>query len=80
MFFSVAKNAVRYYHIRIKPNRKLQVPFKRWQILLGDTVQVRSGSDKGKVGKVIKIMRRANKIAIKGVNVKTKQKSNKYEK
>ena len=78
MFFGVAKNAIKYYQIRVKPNRKYQIPFKRWQILLGDIVKVRSGSDKGKVGKVTKIMRKANKITIRGVNVKTTTRSNRF--
>jgi large subunit ribosomal protein L24 len=38
----------------------------------GDTVQVISGSDKGKVGEVLQTFPKTSKITVKGVNVKTK--------
>ena len=38
----------------------------------GDTVQVISGRDKGKVGEVIKTLPRESKVVIQGVNVRTK--------
>jgi large subunit ribosomal protein L24 len=38
----------------------------------GDTVQVISGKDKGKVGEVLRAIPRSSKVVVKGVNVKTK--------
>lgn len=38
----------------------------------GDTVQVVTGSDKGKVGEVLQTFPKTSKITVKGVNVKTK--------
>ncbi|MCW6035125.1 50S ribosomal protein L24 [Spirulina subsalsa FACHB-351] len=38
----------------------------------GDTVQVISGRDKGKVGEVLKAMPKESKVVVKGVNVRTK--------
>ncbi|NJL11430.1 MAG: 50S ribosomal protein L24 [Calothrix sp. SM1_7_51] len=46
--------------------------FHRMHVKAGDTVQVISGSDKGKVGEVIKALPQESKIVVKGVNVKTK--------
>ena len=38
----------------------------------GDTVQIISGHDKGKVGEVLKTIPRESKIIVKGVNIRTK--------
>ena len=38
----------------------------------GDTVQVISGSEKGKVGEVLRAIPETSKVVVKGVNVKTK--------
>ncbi|MBF2045814.1 50S ribosomal protein L24 [Leptolyngbya sp. NK1-12] len=38
----------------------------------GDTVQVIAGSEKGKVGEVLRTFPETSKVLIKGVNVKTK--------
>ena len=38
----------------------------------GDTVVINSGADKGKKGKVLEAMPKANKIVVEGVNIKTK--------
>lgn len=27
---------IKYFSMRVKPNKKLQVPFKNWQIVKGD--------------------------------------------
>ena len=35
----------------------------------GDTVQILSGKDKGKSGKIIEVMRIANKVVVEGVNI-----------
>ncbi|MDH4131676.1 MAG: 50S ribosomal protein L24 [Gemmatimonadota bacterium] len=38
----------------------------------GDTVQVMSGDDKGKRGKVLRVYPKSGRVAIEGVNVVTK--------
>lgn len=38
----------------------------------GDTVQVIAGSEKGKVGEVLRAFPELSKVVVKGVNVKTK--------
>jgi len=38
----------------------------------GDTVQVISGQEKGKIGEVLRVLPEISKVVIKGVNVKTK--------
>lgn len=38
----------------------------------GDTVQVISGSDKGKVGEVLRTIPKLSQVVVQGVNVKTK--------
>jgi len=52
--------------------RPTQVPFKRWKIVRGDTVEILSGKDKGKRGVVQKVMRKENKILVEGVHVQIK--------
>lgn len=38
----------------------------------GDTVQVITGRDKGKVGEILRTLPKLSKVVVKGVNVKTK--------
>jgi large subunit ribosomal protein L24 len=38
----------------------------------GDTVQVISGQDKGKVGEILRTMPKDSKVIVKGVNIRTK--------
>jgi large subunit ribosomal protein L24 len=38
----------------------------------GDTVQVISGRDKGKVGEIVRTLPKLSKVVVKGVNIKTK--------
>lgn len=38
----------------------------------GDTVQVISGKDKGKVGEVLEALPKQSKVVVKGVNIRTK--------
>jgi len=38
----------------------------------GDTVQVISGSYKGKVGKILKVFPKTSQVVVEGVNLKTK--------
>lgn len=40
----------------------------------GDLVKVIAGDDKGKIGKIIKVIRKKQKIIIEKVNIKTKHK------
>ncbi len=42
------------------------------KIKKGDTVYVLSGNDKGKKGEVLEIMPKADKVIVKGVNVRKK--------
>jgi large subunit ribosomal protein L24 len=44
----------------------------RMHVKKGDTVQVVSGSDKGKVGEVLKTFPKKSQVIVKGVNIKTK--------
>lgn len=38
----------------------------------GDTVQVISGHDKGKVGEILQVSPKTSKVVVKGVNIRTK--------
>lgn len=40
----------------------------------GDTVAIVSGKDKGKKGKILKVMPKENRIIVEGINVLTKHK------
>ena len=42
------------------------------KIKKGDTVQVLSGNDKGKTGEVLEVIPKANKVVVKGVNIRKK--------
>ena len=42
------------------------------RIKKGDNVQVLSGNDKGKPGEVLEVMPKADKIVVKGVNIRKK--------
>lgn len=42
---------------------------KKWKIVTGDTVEMMSGEDKRKQGKVLKVLRKKNKLIVKGINV-----------
>ncbi|MGP0129124.1 MAG: 50S ribosomal protein L24 [cyanobacterium endosymbiont of Rhopalodia musculus] len=54
-------------------NKKNPKPQRhRMHVKTGDTVQVISGRDKGKVGEIIKTNPKTSKVVIQGVNVKTK--------
>lgn len=79
MIFGSVASILKYaFSFKVKPNKKPQVPFKNWHIVRGDVVKVRSGADRGKVGKVLKVYRRANAVIVKGVNMRDKQFSNNY--
>ena len=42
------------------------------KLRVDDTVIVNSGVDKGKKGKILKVLRADNKVVVQGVNVRTK--------
>ena len=42
------------------------------KIRKGDNVQVLSGNDKGKTGEVLEVIPAANKIIVKGINIRKK--------
>ncbi|NPA46042.1 MAG: 50S ribosomal protein L24 [Chlorobi bacterium] len=46
---------------------------KKFKIKTGDTVQVMSGKDRGKKGKVLKIIRSKDRVIVEGVNIITKR-------
>ena len=75
MFFSALTTKIRYGLPRIKPTKKLQVTFRNWKIVKGDTVKIRTGLSKGTVGKVLKVYRKSNRILVEGANLKTVKKS-----
>jgi large subunit ribosomal protein L24 len=50
-----------------KPSEALKMHVKR-----GDTVQVISGREKGKIGEITRVFPKESKVIVEGVNVKTK--------
>ena len=50
----------------------LHSSMNKLRIKKGDTVKVLSGKDKGKTGKVIKVMPKIGKITVENVNTRTK--------
>lgn len=42
-------------------------------------MQVRAGDDKGKIGRVVKVLRKMNRVVIRGVNVNEYSKSKSFE-
>lgn len=57
-----------------KANRGKNQPVTRYRMHVkkGDTVQVITGRDKGKVGEILQTLPKLSKVVVKGVNVKTK--------
>jgi hypothetical protein len=53
-----------------KPNKPLQKVFQTWTIVRGDFVQIRTGDDRGKVGKVLKVLRKINRVVVRGINMR----------
>ena len=55
-------------------NKKL-VPIKNWKVYTGDMVyiynqvEVISGKDKGKQGRILKVYRKTNKVKVEGINI-----------
>jgi large subunit ribosomal protein L24 len=53
--------------------RKSAAPVRyKMHVKEGDTVQVISGKDKGKVGEVLKALPKQSKVVVKGINIRTK--------
>lgn len=44
----------------------------KMHVKMGDTVQVISGKDKGKVGEILKTIPSESQVVVKGVNIRTK--------
>ena len=57
--------------MRVKPNKKLAVPFSNWSITRGDVVMIRAGQDKKKIGRVMRVWRKANKVTVHKINMRT---------
>lgn len=53
-------------------NQKSAVKRYKMHVKKGDTVQIISGRDKGKVGEILKTLPKTSKVVVKGVNIKTK--------
>jgi len=47
---------------------------KKMHVKLGDEVKIISGSDKGKTGTIIKVLKNQGKIIVQDINMKTKHK------
>lgn len=64
------------YHLpRKHPNKPLPVPFKHWKIYTGDIVKIRTGDDRGKISKVVKVLRKINRVVVKNINMNEYTKS-----
>lgn len=51
------------------PSKPLQVNFRNWTITKGDVVKVLAGDDKGKVARVVKVLRKLNRVVVRRVNI-----------
>ena len=47
---------------------------KKMHVKVGDEVKIIAGSDKGKIGTIIKVLRNQGKIIVQDINMKTKHK------
>ena len=54
----------------LQANFAHSAPRKQWRIFTGDLVQVVKGPDKGKQGKIIKVLRHREQAIVEGVNIK----------
>ncbi|MGF1460676.1 MAG: 50S ribosomal protein L24 [Leptolyngbyaceae cyanobacterium] len=53
------------------PQRNVQNSM-RMHVKSGDTVQIITGKDKGKVGEIIKVMPKSSQVIVKGANIRTR--------
>ena len=54
-----------------QPKQNSPVRFKM-HVKKGDTVQIISGKDKGKVGEILQAIPKQSQVVVKGVNIRTK--------
>lgn len=59
-------------HKKAKRIRQKPVVRQRMHITSGDTVQLISGEDKGKRGKVLRVYPKTGRVAVEGINIITK--------
>ena len=60
----------KWEHYELNANHK---PVRvRMHVQTGDTVQVIAGSDKGKIGKIVRLNTKTGEVLVEGVNIKTK--------
>lgn len=57
---------------KLKSGKNVAPVRYKMHIKKGDTVQVISGRDKGKVGEIVQTLPKRSKVIVKGVNIKTK--------
>lgn len=57
---------------KLKSGKNVAPVRYKMHVKKGDTVQVISGRDKGKVGEIVQTLPKRSKVIVKGVNVKTK--------
>ena len=53
-------------------NSKKKPNTYKMHVKTGDTVQVISGKEKGKIGEILKAIPKTSQVVVKGVNIKTK--------
>ncbi len=62
-----------------KRSKNQQPVYHKMHVKTGDTVQVISGKDKGKVGEILQAIPTKSQVIVKGVNFKTKHVKPKQE-
>jgi large subunit ribosomal protein L24 len=59
----------RLVHRKAKRGRTKAVVRQRLHVTKGDTVQVMSGDDKGKRGRVLRVLPKTGRVTVEGINV-----------
>jgi large subunit ribosomal protein L24 len=49
--------------------KSLVKPIEKWQVLIGDSVVINTGRDRGKTGKVKHVLRSRNRVVVEGLNL-----------
>ena len=57
----------------LQANFAKPAPRKQWRIFAGDTVQVVKGAEKGKQGKILKVLRHKEQAVVEGINIKQRE-------
>ena len=52
--------------------KKKEINTTKVKLRIGDTVIVNNGTEKGKKGKVLSVLKKENKVVVQGINVRTK--------